>query len=446
MPNSFEAGNALVRMAYEATVGHVDPGAIFHDHRIRGISGGDDRALIPAGTLEPGQQMSPGLPSTVQAARELAVAWEPSGLLRYLATFQDKGAAPVDNGAGNAWVHRMAPSETVVTFPDTFTTRIYNDTELVQMLTGCLLQGFTFSATIGGVVDGTLDVQGQQTSYWDLPVVIAGTAVAADRPVLRGIPRKPVWDLVDHEIFVDFTAPLTIRAKVGTAAAFANTQTIVLGTPLVLQDEAGIEIGTPEDPVEIFIRLGAAPAVLLDEYSYEGEVTAAPWTPTLPDLVAFNVINARTYIDAADVAGALPFPSICLNQAVLTGSHPTDPNFCLGERYSSGIQQQGQREITWTINRRHISKFLEKHLVSGEPVAFHMELTSNVLIPASVPAVNYKLDLVSGHCLLEGSTANPSGPDTFEEPMTLRAFKSDDVTFPDDLTMIARNDQADLAV
>lgn len=446
MPNSFEAGNALVRMAYEANPGHVDPGALFHDHRIQGISGGDDRPLIEAGTLEPGQQRSPGLPSNVTAARELAVAWEPSGLIRYLATFQDKGAAPVDNGAGNAFVHRMAPSETVVTFPDTFTTRIYNDTELVQMLTGCLLQSFTIDASIGGVVQGNLDIQAQQTSYWDLPVVVAGSAVAADQPVLRGIPRKPVWDLVDHEVFVTFTAPLTIQAKVGTAASYSNSQTIVLGTPLILQDEAGVEIGTPEDPVEVFVRSGAAAASAADEYSYEGEVTAAPWTPTLPDLVAFNVINAQVFIDSADVAGAIPFERICLNQAILTGTHPTDPNFCLGDRYSAGIQQQGQREIVWTINRRHISNFLVKHLQSGEPVAFQMSLTSNELIPSSSPAVNYQLDLVSGLCILVGSTPNPSGPDTFEEPMTLMAYASDDATFPDDLTMIATNDQADLTI
>ncbi len=445
MPTDYRPGNALIRFAWEADNGHMPPGAVFYDHRLQGIGGGDDRALIDAGTLEPGQQRSPGLPSNVTAAREVNIAWG-GGMDRYLASFQDNGAAPVDNGAGNAWVHRLAPSETVVSFPDTFAVRLWNDTELLQQLTGCLLQGFTMDASIGGVVQGSLDVQAAQTSYWDLPVVVAGTAVAVDRPVVRGIPRKAILDLADYELFVDFTAALTIRAKIGTAAAFSNTQTLVLGTPLILQDEAGVEIGTAEDPVEFFIRAGAAPAAALDQYSFIAEHTDVPWTPTLPDLVAFNAINAQTFIETASAAGALPFPSICLNQAVLTCAHPIDPDFCLGERYSSGLAQLDLRNISWTINRRHISKFLEEHLVSGEPVAFHMALKSNELIPASAPAANYEMDFVSGLCLLEGETANPSGPGSFEEPMTLQAYASDDANFPDDLTIITQNEHTSLAV
>ncbi len=445
MATLFRPGNALARVAWEADEGHVDSAStvVFHDFRIRGIAGGDEAPTVDPETLESGGQRSQGLPSIIRSSRELPVAWETSGLGFFIASMQQASKTPTVLTGGQSFQHKLAPSETDVIFKQTQSVRLWRDTPFAQIMTGVKVDTLVIDASTEAVISGTVSLKARQSSYWDLATVIleGGTPT---RPVLRGLPRYAELSIADHDVFIkvtNTTGPV-IDVKVGSAAAYAAIAlTVVPGTPLTLTDEAGVLIGEVDNPVELFIPIGASGYTLNDEWEFKSRQTSAPWTPSLPALRALNTIHAVSSI--GPIGG--PLVPVRLNNFVVTVASPLDEDFHLGDVYTPGLAELANREVSITIDRRHIDTLLEERLVSKEPFELQIIIDSRTVIGSSTDLYTMQIDCK--FCIFEGVTANPTAPGSFPEPLTIMCYPSStDATFPDDITFTINNDIADMTL
>lgn len=439
---AFQTGETRIRFAWESVPGVVLDGATWYDHRLLSESLGPSFPLLQPLSLTPGFQRVEGLPSKIEVGGELPVEMEPDGLGFYLAAFQKKSATPVILTAGQSFSHKLAPSESAVDHDKTYAVRIGRNDGLVQLSAGSLTAGWGVVAGVQSVVTGTVNVVSTRASYWDFATVVLETA-SPTRPTIRGVPKHSIWELADHDLFVNVTnASGGIKTKIGSAAAFGGTElTLVAATWTTLLDESDVAIGDPDNPVQIYVP-NFTGWTITDEWEFKAEEAALeiPWTSSLPTIKALNEIHLTLKLgDAA----ALPTAELKLKEFTLNAAIEVERDFHMGGRYSPGLIEVGQRAYSGALNRRYIDTALRKRLESGEPFAVDFTITSREDIGTSSDPFQIRGVGLTGR--FSGDAPGVPGPGVFDEPLNFDLYPTPaDGTHPDELTLYLDNSRSDM--
>lgn len=440
-------GNALIRTAWEAVglPGVPIDGATWLDHRMP--PGEQLRLTAPTiqdGNLASSSQRSEGLTTKIGFGGTLPLRWEPEGMFRYWAQFQQSGATPVILTAGQAFRHKLAPSESDLDFDRSFATRLWRDDGLPLLGLNCYVSQWQLQAAVRSVVMGSVNVVGERASFWDFPaVVLEGGAPA--RPVLRGLPRAPVWRQADHDVYVKVVsvAPMEIDVKVGAAQAYGSANVPVTagqwisltGTTAAGNDNA---LGEPDSPVQLWVGSTAGWS-LNDEWRFKGE-SFTPWVPALPPIKALNEIHVTISLDLGDGLGLREFR---IRGLTLQGQWAAEPDENLGGRFADAVVRTGDRQITGTIERTYLDTELVKALLAGEPFELDAVITSRVLIGTST--FPYRWRGVCPRCVANGGQPTVATAGRLVESIAFDAYPDPaDATHPDDLTIYLDNNVSDL--
>lgn len=443
MATKFRPGNSQARFSWEANKGYVSgaPALAWKYFRLGqgGVGGGDASPLLDPGTLEPREQMAPGLPGLVTGTRELNLSFEPSGLAFFLAAFQERSAAPSEITSGQSYLHKLAPNESNTEFSPTFALQIYRDTPFVELLAGCKVNGLTFNFVTGAVVTMAARIGVQRTTLDSMANVVLEGGTPTSRPVLSGIRAYDYLktSLADPSIYYKYTQvspSLQVKSKLGAAASYSGSaQNVTAGTPLNVVNESGVELFDPDSPLEFYLA-SATGITLNDEYRFDLRASSVPWVASFPALRALNCIHVT-----AKFAGTKKR----IKQCSLTMEHPSDHDHNLGERFSPGLLTLSNRVITATISRRHIDTEFEEYLRTGKAFTFDIECDSRQAIGSSTD--RYYARFVTADARFEGNPANPASPGDFPENLTIKFYPSSDGTHPDDITTYVRNERSSLA-
>lgn len=417
MPD-FRGGNALIRTAWE-TVGEegipVD-GATWMDHRMPpGEALQLNAPTIQDGNIASGSQRSEGLPTKIGFGGTLPLRWEPEGMFRYFAQFQQNGATPVVLTAGQSWRHKLAPSESDVDFDRSFMTRIWRDDGLPLLGLNCYVSQFNFAASVRSVITGSVNIVGERASFWDFATVVLEGG-SPERPVLRGLPTYAVWSQADHDVYVKVvnTSPMQVDVKVGSAQSYGSANLAVTAgswLTLVGTTAAGndIALGEPDSPVQLWVG-STSGWTLNDEWRFKGESFTA-WTPSLPPIKAMNEIHATITIDGTEYR---------IREYSLQGVWAAEADENLGGRFADAVVRTGDRQITGSIGRTMLDTRIVKRLLAGEPFELDAIVTSRVEIGTSTNA--YRFRQVCPRCVANGGQPTVSSAGRLPETIAFDAY------------------------
>lgn len=219
--------------------------------------------------------------------------------------------------------------------------------------------------------------------WWDDPSQITGTG--ADLPTILGalyIPNSgagngvnQMWEDTPLDLFVEAqtvaAGVVTLRCKIGAAAAYSNTQTYTLGDPPIeLQDESGNRIGPIRDPIRLWWPAGAT-LVSLDEFQVAPQ--RADFTPTIATDRAIAMVNTVFYKDGVRIRTENGW-NLEVAWENLEIIH--DPS---GSQGGTPFRS-GELKATLSIDRYLLDLDLQKALHDGETIACVIEGETDALI------------------------------------------------------------------
>jgi hypothetical protein len=399
---------------------------------------GLDLPLIQDGNLSPNEQRSIGDPTKIGVNGSLPIVWEPEGLFRYLAQFQQGAADPVVLEADESFRHKLAPSETDVDLDRAMSLRMWRDDGLASTLHGLYVSQWTLNAAVRSHITGQVQLTGESGTYYS-PAAALTEAGSPERPRLRGFPTHANSILADTDIFILVdTGATSILVKRGSASTYDGTAiTVTPGTWVPLTDENDDPIGDPDMPVALWVD-SIAGWTADDEWRFDYEIDAAPWSPSFPSISRMNEIHASLTMDLG--AGAV---STRVSGLTLTANHPIEAEENLGGRFADGVVRTGERVITGTINRRQLDTTFVKAIIAGQPFELDFIVTSRVAIAASDDLYRMRFVLPKG--LFSGRTPNVQSAGTIVESLGVDFYPdATNGTHPDDLTVYLDNSFADL--
>lgn len=443
----FNPANALIRHAWETIPGIPDE-ANWHDHEMLSESISGDYATITPKSITQNAQVPEGQPSKITFGGGIPIEWDSEQYSRYLANIQRGGS--VTTPTAGVERHKLAPSETDVTFPDTMSVEVSRDDGSPQINIGNRVNSVKFSAAPSSFFVGEIGLAIERGEYWapTARIDVLGGA-EPDYPYIRGLPKYDDWitTAAAGQVRLKVSAlpgggVITFLAKLGTGAYGATTFDVVVGNDSqgrprfteVINSNGGLRLGTRDLPVEIHVS-AIADYVLNQEFSIQRERTV--WTAAYPDVPKFNEIYMKILLGES-FATAEEFE---IDGFDLTITRPAEPKFAIGGRHAKRVKQRGQRTVTGSIKREYLSTILRKRLERAHPAWLLCSAFDGNVIAGGYEG---ELSLVCGRFILGGKTPSVGGQDSMDENYTFTAHPSGDATYPDDVTIINVNSIASL--
>lgn len=446
----FNPANGQIRHAWETVPGIPDE-ANWHDHEFVSESISGDYQTIQSQSITTSAQTPQGQPSKIKFDGTIPVEWDPESQARYLANIQKHGS--VTNPGGSAYLHKLAPSETDVDFPDSLSVEVSRDDDLPQLSKGARVISTKFGLQASSFYTGEVGLAVERAEYWEAATridVVGGTSPTF--PIIRGLHSYDTWIITDNKIRFKVTSIagvgsgyITGKFKIGTASSYGSTATNVYfgnnsqGQPIwteVIDSNTGTRMGTRDLPVEAHIDLSANYVVNL-EFSVDSE--RALWTPVLPDVAKFNEIYAKIKLGDS-FATAEEYE---IDQFDLTITRPGEPKFAIGGRHAKRVKQSGKRTVTGSLKREYLSIALRKKLERAQVGWLVCEAYNGEIISGSFEGM---ITLVAGAMILGGKTPSIGGQDSLDENYNFTCHPSGDATYPDDITILLQNSQSSLAL
>jgi len=447
MSNDFNPANALMRHAWETVVGIPDE-ANWHDNEIVSEAISGDYGLIQPKSITKNSQIPAGQPSKITFAGGIPIEWDSEMYSRYIANLQRKGS--VANPTPGVYVHKLAPSETAVSFKESLSVEVSRDDGIPQISTDFRVNSLKFSLAPEGFYTGEIGAAIARGEYWDDTdrIDVLGGAEPT-YPFIRGLPEYDDWNLsaADGQVRLKVTviagSIITFLAKLGTGAYGATSFNVTVGNDSqgrprfyeIIDSNTGTRMGTRDLPVEVHVD-AVASYVVNQEFSIQRERPV--WTPVYPSVPKFNEIFAKILLGET-LATAEEFE---IDAFDLTVTRPAAPKFAIGGRHAKRVKVRGQRTVTGTIKREYISVELRKRLERAHPAWLQVDAFDGEVIAGGYEG---QLSLICGLFVLGGKTPSVGGQDSMDENYNFTAHPSGDVTYPDDLTILNTNTIASLA-
>jgi Phage tail tube protein len=411
------------RFSFEGTPGLGDP-VEWTDFRLLSEGVGAELPLITDESLNPAGEQEQGDPGKINLGGPLNVNFHAEDHAKLLAAFFGLGATAVESPTG-VFTHRFSALEEDIVFP-CGVLEIAPAERSPYVYTGVVPNALNFSAAPNNYLSGSVGLAIPRMHPFADQAIVAGTP--PDVAYLRGLPRfDTAEDATDTErrIYIQVqsktASTVTIKCKIGAAASYSGADIVCTeGEWTRLTDEADAEVGSFDLPVEIMFT-EANNYTANDAIYFQTERPI--WTPALNARSVFNEIFMEILIDG-EVERVNAFT------AALTRPVERDEN--IGGRFVDATYEQGVRTAVFTINRRAFKTETMLHrLLRAESLALRVNALST-LIGSTV--VRRQLSLIAPNCLLEGRTPSVGGASEFPELVTLRAFPSDDVSYPSAVT------------
>jgi hypothetical protein len=444
----FNPANGQIRHSWETVVGIPDE-ANWHDHEFVSEALSPEYGKIQPNSITKNAQIPAGQPSKIHGGGDIPIEWDPEGPVRYLANLQKKGS--VANPTAGVYVHKLAPSETAVTFPSTMSVEVSRDDGAPQINKGGRVGSASFSVAPSSFLTGAISLIPERQDYWAKAarIDVLGGGAPSD-PKLRGIPAYANWtDAVNGDLYIKATAvtgtTVTLKAKVGSGASYGSTTFVVTvgldsqGRPRwtdIIDSTSGLRVGSRDLANQLYIAAVTNWAVD-SEFSFARERTV--WTPVLPAVPKFNEIFAQILVgDSLATAEGYEIDSFDL-----TITQPTTVKDAIGGRFPHRVKQRGRRAVTGSIKREYLDKTLRKRLERAVQSWLRVDFFTGVLIGAT--AYESSMSLISGGFVEGGKTPSIGGQDSMDENYDFTCHPGTDVTYPDDLTVLITNSIATLA-
>jgi hypothetical protein len=440
--SDFNPANAQVRHAWE-TVAGIATETGWHDGEI--VS---EEATMEYGTIQPesittSAQRVLALPSKINGSGTIPIEWDAESYARCIANLQKNTATPT-NPAASTYVHKLAPSESDVAFANTMSFEIWRDDDQGHLFTGSRVNELVWELAPEGLFTGSVGFAPERGGYFTGPTQKTGTSTNVE---VRGIPAYVYWEGVPRFLWIEVTlitgfpntidlvatldASGTVPPTHGGTDFTCNIGLDSQGRPqwnsVVLSDASG-RLGTRDLEVEVYISTGDQS--LLDEWVYG--LDRPVWTPTYPTLPKFNEIFAKILIGDT-FATAEEYE---IDQFSLTATRPAEPKHAIGGRFPKRVKERGQREISGSLQREYLDTALRRRLERAQSFWLYVQAYSGEEID---PGYEHSMELISGACVLGGSTPTVGGQDTMDESYDFTCHPSGDATYPDDLTVVLTN-------
>jgi hypothetical protein len=444
----FNPANGLIRHAWETVAGIPDE-AFWHDNEMVNESISGEYGKIQPKSITRNSQIPKGQPSKINFSGGIPIEWDSENFSRYIANLQRKGS--VTNPSGSAYRHKLAPSESAVSFPDSLSIEVSRDDGIPQLSKGARVNSLKFSLSPEGFFGGEIGVAIERGEYWDDTdrIDVLGGAEPT-YPFVRGLPNYTDWNLAaaDGQIRLKVSAiaggVITFLAKLGTAAYGATTFDVTVGNDSqgrprfyeIINSNTALRMGTRDLPVEVHVD-AVANYVVNQEFSIQRERPV--WTPVYADCPKFNEIYAKILLGSS-FAGAEEYE---IDAFDLTVTRPAAPKHAIGGRHAKRVKVRGQRAVTGTLKREYISIDLRKRLERAESFWLVCNAYDGEVISGGIEG---ELSLIAGLCVIDGKTPSIGGQDSMDENYNFSCHPSGDATYPDDVTIVNVNTQASLAL
>lgn len=444
----FNPANGLIRHAWEDVAGIANESG-WHDHEFVSESLSPEYGVIQPQSITRNAQVPMGSPSKIRGGGEINVEWDAEQYARYIANVQRGGATPV-NPVGSVYVHKLAPSESDIEFPDTMSIEIWRDDNLPALAKGCRVNSLSFELSPESFLTGAIGIAPERIEYYDGPARIdAIGAPTPTAPIIRGLPSYDGWNLVDGNVYAIVsdvtdigTGVVGIKTKIGSASTYDGTQLNITvgndsqGRPRYYEifDENDARIGTRDLPVQIHLA-DTTNIALNHEWRFDRERTV--WIPSYPSLPKFNEIYAAIFIGDS-LATAEEYE---IDQFSLAITRPAEPKFAIGGRHAKRVKQRGQRTVSGSLQREYLSVALRKRLERAKAFWLRVEAYSGEAIEG---VYEHSMLLYAGATLLGGNTPSIGGQDSMDENYNFTCHPSGDATYPDDCTIVLTNTIASL--
>lgn len=442
---SFNPADAQIRVGHETLPGILP--AAWHDHLFTSESLANERTTIELDSIVANSQAAEPLPSTIETNGDIEVELDAEGHLAYLVNAQRQNSTtePVTD----AFLHKLAPSETAEAAPDTLQNEVWRADDLGQLFQNGRVNEMTVELEQGEVAKATFGMLYGRSSYFaDTTVAEDGATPNTSIPQLRGLPRYNNWlnsaAAADRRVHIKITditdigsGTIVARAKTGGGAYGVGATFEIVGgldsngNPRwnEVKQDSGLPLGERDTPIEIFIQSLTGQEVD-DAYSWDAE--RAVWVQAIPDVPVFNTVFAAIYL------GAAYDERICIQGITLTLTRPVEPQLCLGGAYPDSIQERGQRVVNWAINRDYLDTNLRKRLETGEPVGIRADLFSGVEFETGH---EHYMSFISSRVIFRGRTASVASKSEMPEELEGQAFPNPGESSGnvDDLTIYVKN-------
>ncbi len=277
----------------------------------------------------------------------------------------------------------------------------------------CRVGGMTLSADVNGNYAIEFLVGRGRYDFFELPVQTVGSG--STLPTVIGAYQASWTDAGDVDIFLEAQvvsgSTITLRTKVGTAAAYSNTQTYVMGDPpLRLQDESGAELGDSYgEPIMVYWPAGST-LVTLDAFQV-GHQTAR-WTQSLGTAQPIPAVNTQLFADD-DIMRAEGGWTLTANWGTF-GARPD-----VSMRQGAIQQRAGTLDVTFELNREMVDSTWQAKLHNSDSVAIVIDARTDSTIVAGQPYVG-RFVIPAGE--LSGSGATPNvGANNTDETLVFEA-------------------------
>lgn len=248
----------------------------------------------------------------------------------------------------------------------------------------------------------TFQVNGGRFQFWDAPTQTVGSG--STPPQLLGSVATYFWPDAtgDKTVYIRYdgiaSETVTFSCKIGTAAAYSNSQTVDRGSKVELEDESGAKIGSNSRPLYLYIPTGAT-VTATDEFTIEPQVSR--WSPTLPTAYALSSVNARIYADGTE---------ICSTQvAAQLGWEQTGVTLCQETEEGGRARRAGNLICTVTPTRELASSSgldWQKAAFEASQLSIVLDARSNTLVTGSATR-HYAFQLIVPAAIPEGELFTP---------------------------------------
>lgn len=345
-------------------------------------------------------------------------AFEPSAHGYLLAPLLKKGSV-TNPGGGNVRAWKLALSETLITFPETFSILVDRDDGTPQRLSECRMSSLALNFAERQLSGATFSLVAARGDYWDEAVELAATATPP-APEVRGVAINNFSDSTDDDLEVKvsgFSAGVSVTVLVklrgDTYGATAVVVPFDTWTTISFSDASGIVGGTlPDgtrnpDPVQIYFEDDTYD--VNDEWRF-GRVIPS-WTASPPTPNPVNEIYGRVLVDTVETE--IDSGTFTLTKTSVEAKHG------YGGREARRTRERGFLESSFTVEREVADKVFRQKLELGQSLALVVELLSGVPIEAG--ARDFGLTLKSPKCLLGGRTAVVAGSEEYNDALTMTA-------------------------
>ncbi len=245
----------------------------------------------------------------------------------------------------------------------------------------CKVGSMTLAADPGGNYAIEFGIGRGRYDFWSDATQTVGSG--ADHPTVMGAYQAAWTDAGDVDLFIEAQVVagevITIRAKIGTGAAYSNTQTYTMGDePIRLEKEDGTEAGDNfGEPITVFWPAGAT-LVSLDEFRMDHQ--RARWSDSLGTAQPIASVNTQLFSDDASfrAEGGWTLNAEWENFEVLPD---------VSRKQGGIVKRRGKLIVTCEIEREMVGSAFQAKLHNGDTVSIVIDGRTDSLIVAGQPYV-----------------------------------------------------------